>query len=972
MIDMTEHSNLFNFDDEKLDEIFSPEFWKLLGIEVDKKINSNNTEYINAQERFNDSERERSDEFFTNPSPQKPELTMNEINARLRELDFERQRQLTSILVQESKTLSDIIATSQTINTEKVVDLKKLSNRLEVESRNIGKRQQKNQEIDDDVKRKDESIRKMEQDLRIEKEKVRELEDKKTDAEETLNWERERKNGPRSSLLSPYPSSTTFNKIRGFEMNIQKGKKKILGLEQEIDALSKEKNKVISQKTDPVLDNSDTTTQTSKEIKSALEATKNELQNMEDIQEKLARFKTDVKDKEEVLVNLEGDFGREIERLGKYLEENMKENENENEKEKEGEDNLDLVSNRVIYDSRMEMLRRFEKFKEGALHVIEGASHLFEKVKDKIKSQINSINAFREKLVHLRQSSISMAVQNILDSVFRSGMNYFPSSVSSRFNTFLNQPPKTDIIRELRSSLPDALQKTFNLDGSEGFTIDGLTRTIESLNGKGEGGEGEGEGFRLRIKKIESNKNQNKDAIEKRKTELEDRQKKLIRLEKELDVQEKIEPECESMKASILKKTSMAFNNKILLRTTTKLDEFYESLLMVQDRLMKKAGGYIDVLIEEYQTVVSSLESKRKDVMARFEEKLQAKLNGKLEGNEDIPIDEKKGLVDEMSRLIKEEEERTQREMDTKKEVLFVKLHDAIVNVIRGVSRTYRQVHLDFVGKTVRRRLYYIEKWRDDPSLNIPLDDFRNELDSLDKAKYKLSETARIFLKDTLVGLFESKVDSLNMNVVGTEKRAKILADQAQIRIDANSTFNSILVYYTEGLKVSDFVLDRQFIVLYFLKVVNFAFLLFSLYISESLFNEIYIKKVYRDKADKADKENKEDPPRLVYLVLLCYGLHTIMNLILVTILILMAYIFSDNIHPFVVDRSLLLHYLRDYAGVSLIHMGLCLLFAYIAEKKRYFRYQIEGLRTIRGVSEFILYLGILLYVIPFFFVFWT
>lgn len=959
MIDMTEHSNLFNFDDEKLDEIFSPEFWKLLGIEVDKKTNSINSEYINAQERFNDSERERSDEFLYDSSPQKSELTMNEINARLRELDFERQRQLTSILVRESKTLSDIIATSQTINTEKVVDLKKLSNRLEVESRNIGKRQQKNQEIDDDVKRKDESIKKMEQDLRIEKEKVRELEDKKTDAEETLNWERERKNGPRSSLLSPYPSSTTFNRMRGFEMNIQKSTKKILGLEQEIDALSKEKNKVISQKTDPVLDDSDTTTQTSKEIKSGLEATNNELQNMEDIQEKLARFKTDVKDKEEVLVNLEGDFGREIERLGKYMEEKEKEKENENDGG-EGEDNLDLVSNRVIYGSRMEMLRRFEKFKEGALRVIEGASHLFEKVKDKIKSQINSINAFREKLVHLRQSSISMAVQNILDSVFRSGMNYFPSSVSSRFNTFLDQPPKTDIIRELRSSLPDALQKTFNLDGSEGFTIDGLTKTIESLNG--ERGEG---GFRLRIKKIESNNknNGNKDAIDKKKTELEDRQKNLIRLEKELDVQEKIEPECESMKASILKKTSMAFNNKILLRTTTKLDEFYESLLMVQDRSMKKAGGYIDVLIEDYHTVVSSLESKRKEAMTRFEEKLQAKLNKKLEGNDDITMDEKKDLVDEMSRLIKEEEERTQRELVNRKEVLFIKLHDAIINMIMGVSRSYRQTHFDFVGKTVRRRLYYIEKWRNDPSLNIPPNDFRNELNSLDKAKYKLSEAARIFLKDTLVGLFESKVDSLNMNAVGTENRAKILADQAQVRIDTNSTFNSILVYYTEGLKVSDFVLDRQFIVLYFLKVVNFAFLLFSLYISESLFNEIYIKKVYRD---------NEDPPRLVYLVLLCYGLHTIMNLILVTILILMAYIFSDNIHPFVVDRSLLLHYLRDYAGVSLIHMGLCLLFAYIAEKKRYFRYQIEGLRTIRGVSEFILYLGILLYVIPFFFVFWT
>ena len=153
-------------------------------------------------------------------------------------------------------------------------------------------------------------------------------------------------------------------------------------------------------------------------------------------------------------------------------------------------------------------------------------------------------------------------------------------------------------------------------------------------------------------------------------------------------------------------------------------------------------------------------------------------------------------------------------------------------------------------------------------------------------------------------------------------------------------------------------ILDSKFIAIYVLKVIEFIIIMVSLFLTDKVFSNLYMQKVYADNGD---------PPSLLTL----YGIFLAMNigfmLFLVTMLFLLSFIFKRPSNDFIISAELIKTMLLDYASFMLILTVVALIIGTIVEKKKYFRYQTEGLRASRAYKEIILSLSGILLLIPYF-----
>lgn len=931
--------------------IFSPEFWSILGIkesEYEKKRNEKpqmtETPVFEATN-------------FKLPEPRQKDDTLQPLDERIEYLrrhfrSLEDQKNLAHEMISEARTLEEIASVTLTINAEGSAAMKSFMNSIELKMMNIEK----------DSKRK----KQVEEELRIEEKRLLENK-KKIDAQQKekeslkrlLERKKEeiRKRNPRySEQRRYYPYNDRYNEpytlepkkseeLRSLEVTIEKYK-------QDIEEL-REKGLIhqnIIEKKERDLSSKDINFSSEQEdYQQASSLVKDELSRTKEFQTNLGVDKVKIRETSNALNRLvdaiekHASFVKELIQSKEALLQTEQEEENEKNKSKNKEDVRTYILEGERRDQQRDEDKIIQDFNQSSLEQLQASNALFQSIKDGINDHITSSEGFRYKLTDIGKSSTSNDLIEAIRAISSTwNSSFYASGVQEQYLKLLSKGANENLIEDMFSvspfisSLDNFVNRSMDLGSSSKTTY--MTDKY---------------GNKIRITERESYKD---NQINQKVSALEAREKDLMIREREIERKEKIDPACSSIQETIAKKTFLSFNKQILVKTTRMMNIFLERLSNLHQKFLRDGSGHIDRLIADFDGRVSTMQKEKEEYLSSLREKLRKKAEKEKE-------DERDKDKDKYENVIKAEDEKLQRKIDDRVSNLFASLHLDIINIIRGIATTSKHEHFDFIGKKIRRNTFYINKWRDDPSLNISTDEFRDELSDLDKARYSISEAARAFLKTDLIELFENKIDGLNMNNAKGKDRENLIPLRSQMRIDVGDTFDTIFLYYNDRLRLSDFVFDREFVLLYFLKVVNFSFLIFSLYITESIFNDQYIKKVYH---------RKEKPPSLIYLVLLCYGIHTIMNLVLITILILIAYTFAENIHPFVVNSTLLLHYLRDYIGISLTHLGFALLFAYVAEKKRYFRYQIEGLRTIRGLSEVMLYLAVFIYVIPMFFVFWT
>lgn len=152
--------------------------------------------------------------------------------------------------------------------------------------------------------------------------------------------------------------------------------------------------------------------------------------------------------------------------------------------------------------------------------------------------------------------------------------------------------------------------------------------------------------------------------------------------------------------------------------------------------------------------------------------------------------------------------------------------------------------------------------------------------------------------------------------------------------------------------------MDYLLIIIYILKLINYGFLVASLYISGRLFSEIYMKKVYAE---------DEHPPNILQFLGLCLILHAGLNLFLIIVLLLLMAIFKTNNNVFAINMYVISRYFFDFV-LSVLFFSICsIIIGSIIQKKKYFRYKTEGLRAIRAYKEILMYCAIIIFLLPYF-----
>ena len=146
---------------------------------------------------------------------------------------------------------------------------------------------------------------------------------------------------------------------------------------------------------------------------------------------------------------------------------------------------------------------------------------------------------------------------------------------------------------------------------------------------------------------------------------------------------------------------------------------------------------------------------------------------------------------------------------------------------------------------------------------------------------------------------------------------------------------------------------------MYAIKAAQYSFLFASIYLSERLFTDHYMKKVYAE---------SDQPPNLFWFLGVCLGMHLAMNLGLTTFLFMLMMLFKRDDNTFIINSYTIKTYLMDYAASFMYLAVLSSIIIGVMQQKKYFRYRTEGLRAVRGISEIMTYMGIVIFLIPFFY----
>ncbi len=169
---------------------------------------------------------------------------------------------------------------------------------------------------------------------------------------------------------------------------------------------------------------------------------------------------------------------------------------------------------------------------------------------------------------------------------------------------------------------------------------------------------------------------------------------------------------------------------------------------------------------------------------------------------------------------------------------------------------------------------------------------------------------------------------------------------------------NKLNSMYNNKYSLMDMIMDSRFMSLYVLKVVHFCMILVALFLSEKIFSEMYMKKVYAQNAD---------PPDLLYFLGIFIAVDAGFILFLITILLLVMFIFKTPVNDFVINGELIKAFLLDYVMYIILLAILAIIIGSIIQKKKYFRYKTEGLRAARAYKEILTSLAGILLIVPYF-----
>lgn len=152
--------------------------------------------------------------------------------------------------------------------------------------------------------------------------------------------------------------------------------------------------------------------------------------------------------------------------------------------------------------------------------------------------------------------------------------------------------------------------------------------------------------------------------------------------------------------------------------------------------------------------------------------------------------------------------------------------------------------------------------------------------------------------------------------------------------------------------------MDVLIYLIYVLKIIDYSFLIASLYLTERLFSELYMKNVYAE---------EKDPPNIMQFPFLFLSIHAGFTLFLFIILLLLMTVFKTSDNTFSINWYTINTYFFDFILTIFLLSLVCIIVGVVIQKKKYFRYQTEGLRAIRAYKDMTQYFGLIIFMLPYF-----
>lgn len=168
-----------------------------------------------------------------------------------------------------------------------------------------------------------------------------------------------------------------------------------------------------------------------------------------------------------------------------------------------------------------------------------------------------------------------------------------------------------------------------------------------------------------------------------------------------------------------------------------------------------------------------------------------------------------------------------------------------------------------------------------------------------------------------------------------------------------------LISFYSNNISPMDVIIDSNFFSLYVIKVIHFALISLSLFLTEKIFSEMYMKAVYA---------NNLAPPNLLIFLAIFLAIDIALVLFLLTIMFLIKFIVNNN--DFLINGDLIKSMLLDYGCFIVLLFIIMAIIASYMQSKKYFRYNTEGLRAVRALQDITRVVSVVLLVVPYFAIF--
>ena len=220
----------------------------------------------------------------------------------------------------------------------------------------------------------------------------------------------------------------------------------------------------------------------------------------------------------------------------------------------------------------------------------------------------------------------------------------------------------------------------------------------------------------------------------------------------------------------------------------------------------------------------------------------------------------------------------------------------------------------------------------------------------ISKVNYDFAENLKTNLKNRIT-IVDIKDDEYIKKIQTAKKDFEEETDQKTKKLKS---------LYMLNYSIMDLTMDSQFYVLYVIKGLRILFAYISLFLATRIFTPMYESTVY---------DKQKNPPSLEWYTMIYLSLDAAFNVFLFVLLYLIRALFSSTGGDFVIDSYLFKKYITDYLISTFLLMAISNLIAVVITKKKYFRYQYEGSRTIRAFEQIMFFIAIILYLFPFFWV---